>query len=108
MTEDYRTFDACYKKTAKEYADSNTIVPQGELPANIFNVSCIPWMHFEHFSSNSKTMENNIVKMITLGKYEKINGRFVMPFTMQVSHAIVDGYHVSSFFERLQEELNGY
>lgn len=106
MTENERSFDACYKKVVREYADCSTIVPQGNLPANIFNVSCIPWLHFEHFSSNSKTKENNLVKMITIGKYEKVNGRFILPFTMQVSHAIADGYHVSLFFERLQEELN--
>ena len=106
MTEDERLFDACYKKVVREYADCNTIIPQGNMPANIFNVSCIPWLHFEHFSSNSKTMENDLVKMITIGKYEKVNRRFILPFTMQVSHAIVDGYHVSLFFERLQEELN--
>ncbi len=38
----------------------NTIVPQMDLPLNVFNISCIPWMHFEHFSSNSRTQENKI------------------------------------------------
>lgn len=94
-----------YKKTVERYADAVTIVPQGNLPANVFNVSCIPWLHFEHFSSNSKTMESKIVKMITFGKYEELNGKFVLPLTIQVSHAIADGYHVALFFERLQKEL---
>lgn len=106
MTEDERAFDACYKKVVREYADCNTIVPQGNLPANRFNVSCIPWLHFEHFSSNFKDEGKQPCKMITIGKYEKVNGRFILPFTMQISHAIADGYHVSLFFERLQEELN--
>ena len=51
-------------------------------------------------------MENKIVKMITLGKYEQVNDRYILPITIQVSHAIVDGYHVALFFEKLQEELN--
>lgn len=95
-----------YKEIADKYANSTTMVPQGELPANVFHVSCIPWLHFEHFSSNSKSMENKIVKMITLGKYEPVDNRYILPVTIQVSHAIVDGYHVALFFEKLQEELN--
>ncbi|MBT9776374.1 chloramphenicol acetyltransferase [Clostridium sp. MCC353] len=106
MKESYSEFDREYKKTVANYADSNTIVPQGDLPPNIFNVSCIPWLHFEHFSSNSKLGETQIIKMITLGKYEDINGKYMCPFTVQVSHAIADGYHVSLLFEKLQKELN--
>lgn len=98
-------YDEQYKKTAERYAGATMIVPQGTLPANAFNVSCIPWLHFEHFSSNSKTMENRIVRMVTYGKYVQADGRFILPLTIQVSHAIVDGYHVALFFERLQQEL---
>lgn len=106
MQENCDDYNVQYKEIVKKYANSTTIVPQGELPTNVFNVSCIPWLHFAHFSSNSKSMENKIVKMITLGKYEQVNDRYILPITIQVSHAIVDGYHVALFFEKLQEELN--
>ena len=106
MQEDCDDYNVQYKEIVEKYANSTTIVPQGELPANIFNVSCIPWLHFEHFSSNSKSLENKIVKMITLGKYEQVNDRYILPITLQVSHAIADGYHVALFFEKFQEELN--
>lgn len=105
MQDHYIDYDQHYKETVKKYADSHTIVPQGNLPPNVFNVSCIPWLHFDHFSSNSKMPEHHIVKMITLGKYVKTEERFLCPLTIQVSHAIADGYHVSLFFEKLQEEL---
>lgn len=104
--ESYLEFDKQYKNITTKYADSNAIVPQMDLPPNVFNISCIPWMHFEHFSSNSKTQENQITKMITFGKYEEINSKLMMPITMQISHAIADGYHVSMFFENLQDEMN--
>ena len=108
MKEDYITFDKQYKSIVREYEESDTIVPQGNLPPNIFNVSSIPWMHFEHFSSNSKAQENQIIKMLTLGKFEKLDEIFKMPITFQVSHAIADGYHVSMFFSELQKKLNLY
>ena len=80
-------------------------MPQGELPPNVFNVFCIPWLHFEHFSSNSKPIENKIVKIITLGKYEQADTRYILPVTLQASHAIADGYHAYLFFEKLQKEV---
>jgi len=52
-------------------------VPLEILPQNVFNVSCVPWLHFEHFSSNTSNGDNKIIKMITLGKYAEINGRFL-------------------------------
>ena len=80
-------------------------MPQGELPPNVFNVSCIPWLHLEHFTSNSKPIENKRVKKITLGKYEQADTRYILPVTLQASHAIADGYHAYLFFEKLQKEL---
>lgn len=105
MQENCEDYNDEYQKTVDNYKNATTIVPQGKLPENVFNVSCIPWLHFEHFSSNSKTMESNIVKMITFGKYDKKDERFILPVTIQVSHAIADGYHVALFFENLQKEL---
>jgi chloramphenicol O-acetyltransferase type A len=44
--------------------------------------------------------------MITLGKYAELNEKFLIPLTIQVSHAIVDGCHISLFYNKLQEKLN--
>ena len=77
MKEGYPAFDMEYKQTLKKYAGSNVIVPQEILPQNVFNVSFVPWLHFEHFSSNTSNGDNKIIKMITLGKYAEINGRFL-------------------------------
>lgn len=105
MADDLREYDANYRRAVKEHAHARTIVPQGSVPSNAFNVSCIPWLHFDHFSSTFTPAENQIVKMVTLGKYEASGGRLLCPMTVQVSHAIADGYHVALLFEKLQEEL---
>lgn len=106
MKNHYSDFEAEYAQTVKQYSGLNEIVPQGSLPKNVFNVSSIPWLHYEHFSSSNAHGNNKIIKMITLGKYEKENNKWMLPVTIQVSHAIVDGYHVSLFYKRLQERLN--
>lgn len=106
MADNFHEFDICYQKEKKQYADCKTLFPQKNVPMNIFNVSCIPWLHFEHFSSNFKKMENRIVKMITIGKYKEENEKLMLPLTIQVSHAIADGYHVALLVDNLQKELN--
>ena len=51
-------------------------------------------------------IDDNLSLIHILGKYEQVNDRYILPITIQVSHAIADGYHVALFFEKFQEELN--
>lgn len=106
MNDDYRVFNTTYRELVEKYQHTNTIVAQDDIPSNIFNVSSIPGIHFDHFSSNFMQRENQIVKMFTIGQYKQIEDKILLPITIQVSHSIVDGYHISLFFERLQKQLN--
>lgn len=103
---DYKSVDREYKKLIKDYANTTDIAPMGAVPPNVVNISSIPWMHFEHFSSHSEAIKNNLTPMITIGKYEKVGSQLLMPVNIKVHHATVDGYHVSLFFEILQHEMN--
>ncbi|MCR1955703.1 CatA-like O-acetyltransferase [Clostridioides mangenotii] len=103
---DYAEFDRKYKQLTKKFSESKGILPQVDLPPNVFNVSSIPWIHFEHFSSNTNVSGNQLTTMITMGKYEKHDSKLLMPITVQAHHAIVDGYHISQFFNKLQDEMN--
>lgn len=40
--ESYLEFDKQYRAITAKYDNSNTIVPQIDLPLNVFNISCIP------------------------------------------------------------------
>lgn len=57
--------DRGYKQASLAVQKANYVVKMYQKTGN---VSCIPWLHFEHFSFNSKTMENDLVKMTTIGK----------------------------------------
>lgn len=103
---DYKSVDREYKKLIKEYANTTDIAPMGDVPPNVVNISSIPWLHFEHFSSQPGAIKNNLTPMITSGKYEKVGPQLLMPVNIKVHHATVDGYHVSLFFEILQREMN--
>ena len=41
-----------------------------------------------------------------MGKYEEQNGRRLLPLSIQVHHAVCDGYHVGLFVDIVQKEIN--
>ena len=43
---DYVEFDKKYKQLTKKFSKSKGILPQLDLPPNVFNISSIPWIHF--------------------------------------------------------------
>lgn len=43
---------------------------------------------------------------ITWGEYEMLQGRYMMPLTMNIHHAVADGFHLCRFFNEVQELIN--
>lgn len=35
-------------------------------------------------------------------QYEETNGKYIMPLTMNIHHAVADGFHLSRFFTEVQ------
>ena len=40
------------------------------------------------------------------GKYNLENGRLMMPLSMNIHHAVADGFHLCRFFNEVQELIN--
>ncbi len=77
-------------------------VPHGE--PNVIYVSALPWVSFTGFQHARKTgMEDSIPRFV-FGKYFKEGNELKMPLSVEVHHALVDGFHVGQLFERLQKE----
>nr|AMP53354.1 CAT [uncultured bacterium] len=44
--------------------------------------------------------------MFTFGKYYEDGGKYYIPLSIQVHHAVCDGFHVCRFLDELQDLLN--
>ncbi|EOH75193.1 CatA-like O-acetyltransferase [Enterococcus malodoratus] len=77
-------------------------------PRNLFYISCIPWMYYKDFSLQMYNERPNLEPIITWGKYQSINGRLMLPFTIQISHAAAVGYHISQLYAELQQLSNDF
>ena len=99
-------FGAFYRACAgdmERYADG-TLEPQPEMPANLLNVSSIPWLEFSAFNLNMPG--DYLLPILTIGKHVEREGRIFMPLAIQVHHAVCDGWHLGQFVEQVQAIAN--
>ena len=116
--------DECFSKFVTEYTDyifefyQRTVDDQrkyqeeraiiGNQPQNFFDVSCLPWVKYKHFDVHVFDEGKFLAPVLTWGKYEVQNGNALMPLTMNIHHAVADGFHLSRFFNEVQELIDSY
>ncbi len=67
--------------------------------------SVLPWISFTSFSHARNLGQEDSVPKIAFGKFIKENERTLLPISVEVHHALMDGLHVGRFLSRLQELL---
>lgn len=73
---------------------------------NFFIVSCLPWIDYSAFNVNNHGSEPFLFPMVTWGKFISENNNIYISVTIQVHHAVADGYHCSVFFNDLERIVN--
>ena len=73
--------------------------PQGDLPANCFDVSSVPWTSFSSFSLQIDGGTEHLLPIFTLGRYVERGTRTLLPLAIQIHHAAADGFHTARLIE---------
>lgn len=105
-TADYTEFCARYREDMERYSNTEGMMAKPNPPENTFPVSMIPWTTFEGFNLNLKNGYDYLLPIFTFGKYQQDNGRYYIPLSVQVHHAVCDGFHTSRFINELQELID--
>lgn len=105
-TADYTEFCARYREDMERYGNTEGMTAKPNTPENTFPVSMIPWTTFEGFNLNLKNGYDYLLPIFTFGKYQQDNGRYYIPLSVQVHHAVCDGFHTSRFINELQELID--
>lgn len=66
--------------------------------------SVLPWIAFTSFT-NARRGAGESVPKVVFGRHEERDGRRVMPVSVEVHHALVDGLHVARYLQTLRSEL---
>lgn len=105
-TSSFSNFYKQYLEDVEKYGEIKSFIAKPHVPINTFYISGIPWISFTGFNLNLPTATRYLLPIFTTGKYFEENGKTWLPISIQVHHAICDGFHVARFLNELQEGMN--
>lgn len=108
FSEDYTEFLKAYEENERMYSCSTRYTPKPGTPANSFNISMLPWVEFTSVNINVYDDGKFLLPIFTMGRYFEKDGKRMLPLSIQVHHAVCDGYHVGVFTQTLQEMINAW
>lgn len=104
-TEDYKTFCKSYEQDIEQYGKAKTMEAKPNVPENTFPVSMIPWTSFDGFNLNLQDGYKYLLPIFTMGRFSLEGDKTLLPISVQVHHAVCDGFHLWRFLNELQELL---
>ena len=100
--EDYISYAAQEQEKAKQM---NSITEEPEDALDKFFVSTIPWVSYTALINPSPIPADSNPRF-TWGKYFEQNDKVLLPVSVLCHHALVDGLHISKFYELLSEQIS--
>ena len=79
---------------------------QADPSENRLHFTVLPWLAFTSFAHARNLGREESIPKIAFGKFIKENGRTLVPFSVEVHHALMDGLHVGRYVARVQELLD--
>lgn len=100
---DIKTFNDSYTEVVK---NQQTFFPENNVDGNHFiQFSSLPWIHYSSLEMETNLNFDDAVPRVTWGKYEEVNYKITIPFTIQVNHKFIDGIHLGMFFDNLAKKI---
>ena len=86
------------------YGAEEELAKQGDY--DVVHLSAVPKMYFTATTYTLAEAGNGCsYPLMTSGKAVTREGRLVFPLSIYVNHAFVDGSHLASFFQKIEEHL---
>lgn len=102
FTEDFATFEERATETLERTRRGETGFDPRDDTDDLIHYSVLPWLAFTSFAHARRRIPGDSIPKIVFGKYTKNGGRWTMPVSVEVHHALMDGLHVGRFFERFE------
>lgn len=100
---DFDTFKRNYLADLAMFSNTGKLFPQKSLPENVINISMIPWTTFTGFNLNVNNGQNYLLPIVTGGKFTFQDDKIFLPISLQVHHAVCDGFHAAKFLNQFEE-----
>lgn len=109
-TEFCNDFDVFYEKWLSDirvFGGNHSLCAKPSIP-NSIDISAIPWISFHGFNLNLQKGYNYYKPIFTIGKYYEQGEATLLPLSIQVHHAVCDGFHVGKFVNLLQDCMDNF
>jgi chloramphenicol O-acetyltransferase type A len=102
--EDAVAFEASSKAEIERVRRSTGLIPavSGE---NVIHYSSLPWINFTAVSHARSFSFKDSCPKITFGKVKEVGEQKMMPVSVHVHHALMDGFHVAQFLDGFQRRM---
>lgn len=90
-----------YTKVIEKYKDIYELAPLHESTHSFFNISMFNFFSFESFELSIKYSCDYFIPIFTIGKYEKIDDKYLIPINIKLNHAVNDAYHLGIIVNEL-------
>jgi chloramphenicol O-acetyltransferase type A len=107
----YFDYDIDFEKFNRDMAASVDQVRTGDgrlkptTRDDVIYHTTLPWFSFTSFAHARNKGRGDSIPRIVFGKYTSVHDRLMLPISVEVHHALMDGLHVGRFFSELEAAL---
>ena len=105
MKEDIITFCRYAKETSENQKEYFAFCSD-EQRDDLLYITCFPWISFTSMSHTISFNRDDSVPRISWGKYFNEGDKVLLPFSIQVNHALLDGVQIGRYIEKLQNYMD--
>src|SRR6266403_3386292 len=103
--EDFATFVSAAGRAIEEARTGDgAFRPRNDDDGRI-HFTVLPWISFTSFSHARNWGNEDSIPKIAFGKFARENQQILLPFSVEVHHALMDGLTVGRYLSRLEEML---
>ena len=94
-----------YAESARKQARETGSIEEDDDFSSLYLVSTVPWLRYTSLIQPVAGGDESNPR-ITWGKYEEdMKGRLMMPVSILVHHALVDGIHLAAFYQNIPARI---
>jgi chloramphenicol O-acetyltransferase type A len=103
--DDFGRFQAAAREAMERARANGGKMEARDDRTDLIHYSAVPWASFTSISHARNWRREDSVPKIVFGKVSEQNGQRLMPVSIEVHHALMDGLHVGRYLERLQQSF---
>lgn len=112
----FRIVNAPFAGTMEEFCaqcEKNVAAQKAYFPSledekrdDLVYFSSLPWVSFTSLSNEMDADPDDSIPRVTWGKFEEREGRWRLPYSVQLNHRLLDGWHLGELIRGIERVLD--